>query len=39
MIVTERTEFGNVIQGDDPLAYPINGFQINLLSTAKYKQI
>ena len=30
-IATERTELGNVIQGDDHLTYPINGFQINLL--------
>lgn len=38
-ITMERTELGNVIQGDDHLTYPINGFQINLLWTAKYKQI
>ena len=30
-IAMERTELGNVIQGDDHLTYPINGFQINLL--------
>lgn len=38
-IATERTELGNVIQGDDHLTYPINGFQINLLWTVQYKHI
>lgn len=30
-IAMERTELKNVIQGDDHLTYPINGFQSNLL--------
>lgn len=30
-ITMERIELGNMIQGDDHLTYPINGFQINLL--------
>lgn len=38
-IATERTELGNVIQGYDHLTYPINGVQINVLWTAKHKQI
>lgn len=35
----ERTEWGNIIHGDDHLTYPINGHRINLFWTAKYKQI